>query len=117
MVQKALIESVCIIAIGTVAAMGLVSPGRVLAHSGHGKHAATSLAAGEPGDPTKPFRTLEVIMTDDGGRMAYTLDRVDVKKGEQIKFVVRNAGLVDHEFPIDTVREQCAPQGRNAKEP
>ena len=103
MLQKAFVASACIVAIGTIAAMGVVTPGPALAHSGHGSHAVKPFAAGEPGDPTKPFRTIEVVMSDDGGKMAYTPDRLDVKKGEQIKFILRNAGLVDHEFLIDTV--------------
>jgi uncharacterized cupredoxin-like copper-binding protein len=67
--------------------------------SAHGNHV---FAAGEPGDPKKPFRVVEILMTDGAGRMAYAPDRLEVKKGEQIKFVLRNSGLVDHEFLIDS---------------
>jgi uncharacterized cupredoxin-like copper-binding protein len=117
MVQKAFVASVCIIAIGTVAVMGLASPQRVLAHSSHSDRATKTFAAGEPGDPTKPSRTVEVVMTDDGGKMTYRPDRVDVKKGEQIKFVLRNAGLVDHEFLIDTVSNNARHKADMEKNP
>jgi uncharacterized cupredoxin-like copper-binding protein len=35
--------------------------------------------------------------------MSYTPDKIEVKKGEQVKFVLENAGVVDHEFLIDSV--------------
>jgi hypothetical protein len=39
-------------------------------HSGgHGGHAAHSFEAGEPGDAAKPFRTVEIVMTDGAGTM------------------------------------------------
>ena len=118
MVQKAFVASACIIiAIGTLAATGVVIPGLAFAHSGHGNYAAKPFAAGERGDPRKPFRTIEVVMTDDGGKMAYMLDRVDVKNGEQIKFVLRNAGLVDHEFLIDTVANNTRHKAEMQKNP
>jgi uncharacterized cupredoxin-like copper-binding protein len=118
MVQKALGASACIFAIGTIASMGLISPREVLAHGGHGHHQATRVfAAGQPGDPNKPFRTVTVVMTDDGGKMAYTPDRVDVTKGEQIKFILRNAGLVDHEFLIDTIANNARHKSEMEKNP
>lgn len=67
--------------------------------SAHGSH---SFAAGEPGDPKQPFRVVEITMTDGPGTMAYSLKRIEVKKGEQIKFVLKNAGSVNHEFLIDS---------------
>jgi uncharacterized cupredoxin-like copper-binding protein len=68
----------------------------------HGEHRAHAFAAGEPGDPKKAFRVVEVVMTDGPGKMGYAPDRVEVKRGEQIKFVLTNAGAVDHEFLIDS---------------
>ena len=56
-------------------------------------------------------------MTDDGGKMAYMPDRVDEKKGEQIKFVLRNGGLVDHEFLIDTVANNARHKAEMQKNP
>jgi uncharacterized cupredoxin-like copper-binding protein len=70
------------------------------AHS-HEQHAHQSYAAGEPGDPKKPSRTIEVGMSE----MAYAPARIEVKRGEQIRFVIRNTGADDHEFLLATTAE------------
>jgi len=59
---------------------------------------------GEKGDPSKPSRTIHVIMREDGTRMLYLPDTIAVKKGEQIRFVVDNEGLFNHEFVLGTER-------------
>jgi uncharacterized cupredoxin-like copper-binding protein len=69
--------------------------------SSHEQHAHESYAAGEPGNPKKPSRTIEVEMSE----MAYTPSRIEVKRGEQIRFVIRNAGKEDHEFLLATTEE------------
>ena len=89
-------------AVAILVTLGPVTPRPASAHSGHGQHGARSFAAGEPGDPKRPFRTVEIIMTDEGAKMAYTPNRIEVKRGEQVKFVLKNVGVVDHEFLIDT---------------
>lgn len=55
-------------------------------------------SAGEPGDPQKPFRIVEITMQEAHGTMSYQPNALEVKRGEQIKFVVANAGLLAHEF-------------------
>ena len=67
----------------------------------HEHHAHESYAAGQPGDPTKPSRTVEVEMSE----MAFQPSRIEVKQGEQIRFVIRNAGYEDHEFLLATTKE------------
>jgi uncharacterized cupredoxin-like copper-binding protein len=97
-------------AFAAVVAMGLVDTRPAVAHGDHKRHAthkAQSFAAGEPGDPKRPSRVVEIVMTDDGAKMAYAPDRLEVKKGEQIKFVLKNVGVVDHEFLIDTVKNNA----------
>lgn len=74
----------------------LALPLRAVAHTGH------AFAAGEPGDPKKPFRTVEIIMTDGPGTMTYSPNKIEVRKGEQIKFVLRNTGYLAHEFLLDS---------------
>ena len=49
-----------------------------------------ALAFGEHGDPNKPSRTVHVVMREDGNKMLYEPDMIEVKKGEQIRFVVDN---------------------------
>jgi uncharacterized cupredoxin-like copper-binding protein len=88
------------LAIATVYGLAIVQVGDFVPRaSAHSEHA---FAAGEPGDPKKPFRVVEVLMTDGPGTMAYKPDRIEVRKGEQIKLMLKNAGMVDHEFLIDS---------------
>jgi uncharacterized cupredoxin-like copper-binding protein len=63
-----------------------------------------SWPAGEPGDPKKPARTIEIVMSE----MAYEPSSIEVKRGEQIRFVIRNAGTEDHEFLLATTKENLA---------
>ena len=73
-----------------------------LADPGHSHGDAR--AYGEPGDPKKPARTIEILMNE----MDYTPARIEVKRGEQIRFVLRNVGKEDHEFLLATTKENLA---------
>ncbi|UPJ61749.1 cupredoxin family protein [Bradyrhizobium sp. 192] len=64
-----------------------------------GNHA--SYSAGEPGDPSQPARTIEIAMSE----MDYEPSHIEVKRGEQIRFVLRNVGTEDHEFLLATTKE------------
>jgi uncharacterized cupredoxin-like copper-binding protein len=68
-------------------------------------HEDEHFSAGEPGDPTKPARTVTVIMSDDQGQMRYTPNQIVVKKGEQIRFVLQNKGALKHEFTLASVED------------
>src|SRR5258705_8155323 len=68
---------------------------------GHEKHEHESYSAGEPGDPKKPSRTIQVDLSE----MDFTPSRIEVKRGEQIRFVIRNVGTEDHEFLLATKEE------------
>ena len=67
----------------------------------HEQHAHESYSAGEPGNPKRPSRTIEVEMSE----MEYTPWRIEVKRDEQIRFVIRNVGTEDHEFLLATTEE------------
>ena len=82
-------------------AMTALSVAPALAHEGHDHH---GFSAGEPGDPSKPSRTVEVEMKE----MEFTPFRIEVKRGEQIRFVIKNAGTEDHEFLLATTKENLA---------
>lgn len=87
----------------TIGAAWLASvyPALVWAHGD--EHQATDLyAAGAPGDAAKSFRVVELTMTEGNGTMAYSPAEIQVKKGEQIKFILKNAGTLDHEFFLDS---------------
>ena len=66
-------------------------------------HTHSTFAAGEPGDPTKPLRVIEVVMREGNGSMSYLPDKIEVARGEQIKFVLKNEGALKHEFMLDTI--------------
>ena len=66
---------------------------RLYAHGGE-----EQFSAGEPGDPKKPFRVVEITMQESDGAMSYQPNALEVKRGEQIKFVITNAGRLAHEF-------------------
>ena len=67
----------------------------------HDQHGHGTFSAGEPGDPKKSARTIEILMNE----MDYAPARIEVKRGEQIRFVLRNVGREDHEFLLATPKE------------
>lgn len=86
----------------------LAASGVVQAH-GEADHAKKSAAVikeqkdwGIAGDAKAAKRTVEVKMLDS---MRFSPDRLEVKQGETVRFVVRNDGKVMHEFVIGTKAE------------
>jgi uncharacterized cupredoxin-like copper-binding protein len=59
---------------------------------------------GMAGDAKSAKRSIEVGMADN---MRFTPDRIEVRQGETVKFVVRNTGKVMHEFVIGTKPENA----------
>jgi len=73
------------------------------AHSGgHGEK--TSI--GEPGKADKVTRTIEIKMFDN----YYEPEKLSIKEGETIRFVVKNAGEFVHEFAIGTTAMHASHQ-------
>ncbi len=68
-------------------------------------HEMEGFSAGEPGDPKELSRIIEVTMEEPDGKMLYVPDQVEIRKGETIKFVIRNNGELDHEFVLATTQE------------
>ena len=66
--------------------------------SGHSHH--DSFSASEPGDAKRAARIVKVTMGEIDGRMMFMPAKVDVRAGEQIKFMLRNNGELDHEFAL-----------------
>jgi uncharacterized cupredoxin-like copper-binding protein len=91
------------VALAVIAAALVASP--VRADSGHAGHSHETFAAGEPGNPKKPARVVQVTMGEAGGKMVYVPARVEVKRGEQVRFVLRNNGELEHEFILGTTAE------------
>jgi len=72
---------------------------------GHDKtdgHHADAMAVGEPGKRQDASKSVVIVMkeTDDGG-MIFTPKKLEVKKGQTIRFVIRNKGELEHEFVLD----------------
>jgi uncharacterized cupredoxin-like copper-binding protein len=96
----------------TSAILGLaaaLAAGPALAH-GDDTHAtrrqtvsdAEATAFGRPGDPATVSRTVDVAMSD---AMRFSPSRVTVRKGETVRFVLRNEGAVLHEMVLGTDAE------------
>lgn len=62
-------------------------------------------SAGEPGDPSQPARIVEVAMGEADGKMLFTPGKIEATKGEQLKFVLRNNGELEHEFVLATTAD------------
>jgi uncharacterized cupredoxin-like copper-binding protein len=78
-----------------IVAPTLAAPGATGHSHGH------TFSAGAPGNPKKPARTVTVTMREtDDGKMVYEPSKLDVKRGEQIRFVIVNAGELPHEFVL-----------------
>lgn len=71
--------------------------------SGHSHDEGFS--AGVPGDPKKPARIVQVTMGEADGKMIFIPEKIEVKKGEQVKFVLRNNGELEHEFILGTTAD------------
>ena len=63
---------------------------------GHGDGHAAMM--GQPGDPAKADRVVEVSMTE----MAFDPSNIEIMEGETITFVVSNDGEFVHEFNLGT---------------
>jgi uncharacterized cupredoxin-like copper-binding protein len=85
---------------GAVALLAFGGPGAPTISHAHG-----TFSAGEPGNPKRPARIVQVTMREGEGKMMFIPDRVEIKRGEQIKFVLRNNGELDHEFVLATTEE------------
>lgn len=87
--------------LGAMLASAAAAAGKQDGH-GHGS------PAGEPGDAAKATRTVEVTMHDS----YYEPEEISVKEGETVRFVIRNAGDLVHEFNIGTpeAHEAHAPE-------
>ncbi|MDT7523873.1 cupredoxin family protein [Rhodoferax sp. TBRC 17198] len=64
---------------------------------GHGTE-----AIGKPGVAAKVSRTVQIDMTDN---MRFTPSTVTVRKGETVRFVVKNSGQLKHEFNLGTEKD------------
>ena len=59
-------------------------------------------ALGQPGDPKKVSRTVEITMSD---AMRFNPSSVSVKRNETVRFMLRNDGKLKHEMVLGTIQE------------
>lgn len=74
----------------------LLAPALALADAGHGA------AIGKPGNPKKVARTIEISGSDN---MRYTPSEIKVKRGETVRFLVKNSGRIDHELVLGVMKD------------
>lgn len=90
----------------------LGAPTLTFADAGH-----AHFSAGVPGNPKKPARTIEVLMKEGDGKMEYVPSRIEVKRNEQIRFVLKNVGELAHEFVLATTAENLKHAEQMKKNP
>jgi uncharacterized cupredoxin-like copper-binding protein len=78
----------------TAAVVLAIAPGQLMAHG--------DASAGEPGQDGKVARTIEIVASETADGMRFTPDRVEARRGEQIRFTIRNVGGLEHEFVVGT---------------
>lgn len=82
-------------------ALAAVAASAAGTHAGGHGHDADQ-AIGKPGVAAKATRTIHVDMTD---AMRFTPADITVKQGETVRFVIRNSGVLKHEFVLGTEQE------------
>lgn len=78
-----------------------ISTGALAGGSHSGGHSEDT-AIGKAGVASKASRTITIEMAD---TMRYTPSEIQVKKGETIRFIVKNVGKVKHEMSLGTEKE------------
>ena len=69
---------------------------------GHGHDEGGETAIGKPSVAAKASRTITIEMSD---KMRFTPSDLTVKKGETVRFIVKNTGQVKHELSLGTQEE------------
>ncbi len=86
--------------IGLLLATALVAP--AFASGNHAGGHGEAMAVGEPGDKSKVTQTIRVSMKETpDGKMVFTPNNFKVRKGQTVRFTIKNEGELDHEFVLD----------------
>ena len=72
------------------------------AGSHSGGHGHGTEAIGQPGQMAKVSRTVQIDMAD---TMRYTPSNLSFKRGETVRFVVKNSGQLKHEFVLGKTKD------------
>lgn len=89
----------------------LISGGAIAAGSHSGGHGHddenaddhhADMAVGQPGEKSAVGKSIVVVMKEtEDGDMIFEPEKIEVKKGETIRFEVQNVGELEHEFVLD----------------
>ena len=96
--MKQFVTAASFAALAAIASAAIAAPGSP-------GHSHAEFSAGEPGNPKRPARVVLVTMREGDGKMMFIPDRVEVKRGEQIRFMLTNIGELEHEFVLATTEE------------
>ena len=95
-----------ITALSTFSAIIILGATQSWAAGAHGGGHSGKTSIGTPGKVTAITRTIKIKMLDN----FYEPDKISVKEGETIRFIVKNAGELVHEFNIGTAAMHSAHQ-------
>ncbi len=87
--------------VSLAAALSIAAPVHAAGSHAH-THGHSNSAIGQPGDAAKVTRTIEVEMTD---AMRFTPSDIRIKRGETVRFVVRNTGKLRHEMVLGSRKD------------
>jgi uncharacterized cupredoxin-like copper-binding protein len=94
-----------------LAGLGLLAlPGMALAQMDHAHHGHAAAPAGQPGKASAATRTVEIELGDN----FFNQEKLAVKAGETVRFVVVNKGEFLHEFNIGTAASHAEHQKKMA---
>jgi len=102
------------LAIALLSAGASAAPGH---KPGEGHGQAEERAYGKPGDPKKPARIVQIVMRESDGKMLFIPDKIKIRKGETVRFQLRNNGEQEHEIVLATLAENMEHMKEMAKNP
>jgi uncharacterized cupredoxin-like copper-binding protein len=92
-------------AVALLATLALSAPA-ILSVRSLGHERDQHFSAGDSGDPKKPAWTVKILMREEGKKMLFKPDLIEVRKDEQIHFVLSNESVENnHEFVLATIAE------------
>jgi uncharacterized cupredoxin-like copper-binding protein len=91
--------------IAAIVVAASLTPGAAFAAAGAPGHSHATFSAGEPGNPKQKARVVVVTMKESDGKMMFIPDRLEIKRGEQVRFILQNNGELDHEFVLASTEE------------
>lgn len=98
-----MMKSILIAATLSLTTLALSVPAYAHSDAGHSASKETHASAvGQPGKASNVTRTIEVDMTD---TMRFDPSEINVKRGETVKFIVKNSGKVKHEIVLGSINE------------